>query len=81
MIGAAITPLMTALQYSARIGSIGTKLMIVPIAVAAARWRHERPCPFTSAIDASGKSFGACMWQHFVEIMARNQFVGTGNGA
>jgi hypothetical protein len=37
MIGAAITPLMTALQYNARIGSIGTKLMIMPIAVAAAR--------------------------------------------
>jgi hypothetical protein len=37
MMGAAITPLMTALQYSARIGSIGTKLRIVPIAVAAAR--------------------------------------------
>ena len=33
---AAITPLMTALQYSARIGSIGAKFMIVPIAVAAA---------------------------------------------
>ena len=36
MIGAAITPLMTALQYSARMGSSGRKLMIVPIAVAAA---------------------------------------------
>ena len=37
MMGAAITPLMTALQYSARIGSIGRKFMIVPIVVAAAR--------------------------------------------
>jgi hypothetical protein len=37
MIGAAMTPLMTALQYSARMGSIGRKLMIVPIAVAVAR--------------------------------------------
>jgi hypothetical protein len=36
MIGAAITPFMTALQYNARMGSIGRKLMIVPIAVAVA---------------------------------------------
>jgi hypothetical protein len=30
MIGATITPLMTALQYRARIGSTGRKLMAVP---------------------------------------------------
>ena len=37
MTGAANTPLITALQYSARIGSIGRKLINVPMAVASAK--------------------------------------------
>ena len=34
MTGTAITPLITALQYKARIGSIGVKFMIMPPIVA-----------------------------------------------